>query len=118
MNDLDVVIGVSLLGVLIVLVLPAVCHALRCDPEPNPFITHCGHDCSECEDRDARTEQDFDDSDEADDENPGDCGAFGETLYEPGTEACETCPVSAECQRIYQQWLKNTAGGTRPGGRQ
>ena len=117
MNGLDVVLGVFLLGVLTVLVLPAVYHALRYDPEPNPFITHCNHDCSDCEDRDVCTEQEFDNED-AEDENPGDCGAFGETLYEPGTEACETCPVSAECQRIYQQWMKNTAGGTRPGGRQ
>jgi len=117
MNDLDVVLGVSLLGVFIVLVLPAVYHALRHDSEPSPSDRHCDHDCSDCEDRDVCTEQEFTDED-AEDENRGDCGAFGEELYQPGTEACETCPVSAPCQRIYQQWLKDTAGGTRPGGRQ
>jgi len=114
-NDLDVVLGVSLLGVFIVLVLPAVYHALMHGPESDqPNTSSCDLDCKDCNDADVCTERET----EKEDTNPGDCGAFGETLYEPGTEMCETCPVSAECHRIYQQWLKHTAGGTRPGGRQ
>jgi len=78
-STIDVVLGMALLGVLLVLVLPAVHHALTHNPgqslhQSNPS---CNLDCNECDVRDVCTEQ-FVDEEDADNENPGDCGAFGD----------------------------------------
>lgn len=47
-------------------------------------------------------------------ENPGDCGEFGEVFPEPGTEECDCCPMYDECMKTYRDWLRRTKGGTRP----
>lgn len=40
------------------------------------------------------------------DEELGDCGSFGEQLYDEGTELCGFCELSKICFDMYKHWRK------------
>jgi len=37
-------------------------------------------------------------------EDLGDCGSFGERLYDEGTELCDCCELSETCFANYKLW--------------